>query len=274
MLKTPAAIDYQPLGFRKTTNFFEVILENWPSVVMVFSVRIDTIQGYDSVDKTFKEYFSTGEDYSLLAGNLQIEHSKIISINQIHSSKILTLGDIQKGNDTGDAIISSEVGYYPSVKTADCQAILIIDPIKKISVAVHAGWRGTVQRITRQVIWELQSKFGCNPVDMIAALGPSIGACCYEVDETVLKPFKASIPEAEQFISELRIHDPSTKTSRMSKRIDLRMANKKELTMSGLRPENIRDLNLCTHCNERIFHSYRRNRSNPGRMIALAGFRN
>ncbi|MGD9818533.1 MAG: peptidoglycan editing factor PgeF [Desulfomonilaceae bacterium] len=274
MLKTRPAINYQPLGFRKATNFFEVILENWPSVVMVFSVRIDTTQGYNSFDKPFEKYFSTDDDYSLLARNLQIEQSKIICINQIHGSKILSAGDVQKGNDRGDAIISTEVGYYPSVKTADCQAILIIDPIKKISVAVHAGWRGTVQRITHKVIWELQSKFECNPVNMIAALGPSIGACCYEVDETVLKPFKASIPEAEQFISELRIHDPSTKTCRMSKRIDLRKTNKKELTMSGVRPENIRDLNLCTYCNERIFHSYRRNRANPGRMIALAGFRN
>ena len=262
-------------GFQERKNFFEVILEDHPDAMMIFSVRMDcsqrdlTLYTSNSTQDKFPEDY----DYMILSDSLEIDRSRIIFINQVHGSQILTLEDRENGEICGDAVLSSKAGYYPSVKTADCQAILILDPVRKVSAAVHAGWRGTVQRITRDVIRKMKSLYGSQPEDLIAALGPSVGTCCYEVDEKVLEPFRKEIPSAERCIRELKLVDPASGKERISTRIDLRQANRSELTLAGVRADRIRDLDLCTHCNDRLFYSYRRDGASPGRLIALAGFR-
>ncbi len=193
-------------------------------------------------------------------------------IEQVHGSKIVTPKK-EPEPFVGDAVITDGTDCYPSIKTADCQAILIIDPIRKVTAAIHAGWKGTVQRITRKVILELETAYGCSPSDLIAALGPSVGTCCYEVDEKVIEPFRKSVPDADRFIESYIITDPISGINRISSRLDLRRTNKHELLESGVSQGNIRDLGLCTQCHDTMFYSYRRDGANPGRLIALAGFR-
>lgn len=263
-----------PEGFRKKKEFFEVILDDHPEAAMIFSMRLDLPQSLDDL-KQFEIQDSlaiSDSDYHYLAKKLNVEESRIISLNQVHGSEIVIMNSGTPSLE-GDAIITGEAGCFPSIKTADCQAVLIIDPVKRITAAIHAGWRGTVQRITHKVILELEASFGCCASDLIAALGPSIGTCCYEVDETVLQPFRRCIPDAEQFVETFRITDPVTDIERLSSRIDLRKVNRFELSEAGVRTENIKDLNLCTQCHDSLFYSYRRDGANPGRLIALAGFR-
>ncbi len=258
-------------GFRRKETFYEVILDDYSGAVMVFSMRLDLIPAFKkSPDKEIEN--ENDRDYHFLSRQLNLDPSGIVFIDQIHGSKIVTL---KKDAEPllGDAVISDETGCYPSIKTADCQAILIIDPIKRVTAAIHAGWRGTVQRITRKVILELETAFGCHPSDFIAALGPSVGTCCYEVDEKVIEPFRKSIPDAYRFIESYMITDPVSGLDRLSSRIDLRRTNRHELIESGVNPANVKDLGLCTQCHGTMFYSYRRDGANPGRLIALAGFR-
>ncbi len=263
-------------GFQLTENFFEVVLEECPEAVMVFSVRMDVRAGFSggSGDKSINAVIDDEHDYKCLSTDLAIDLSRIILVNQTHGSRIFTLGENDSLQSRCDAIISDKSGYYPSIRTADCQAILIIDPVRKVSAAVHAGWRGTVMRITRKVVSKLIDDHGSSPIDLIVALGPSVGTCCYEVDDRVIRPLEDAIPAARSFVEEHRVFDVKTGVERISRRLDLRKTNKQELLDSGVTPENIRDLNLCTSCNDKLFYSYRRDGANPGRLIALTGFRN
>ena len=258
-------------GFRRKETHYEVILDDHPGAVMVFSVRLDLIPDFDGSPENEIEKNSDG-DYKFLSRQLNIDPERIVFVDQVHGSKIVTLNEEAKPL-VGDAVITDEGGYYPSIKTADCQAILILDPIRRVTAAIHSGWRGTVERITRKVIIELEAAFGCRPSDLIAALGPSVGTCCYEVDEKVIKPFRESIPDAERFIESYIITDPISGMDRISRRLDIRGINRHELIESGVNQENIKDLNLCTKCHNTMFYSYRRDGANPGRLIALAGFR-
>ncbi len=84
-----------------------------------------------------------------------------------------------------DAMITAVPGVYPAIKTADCVPILLMDRVGRVAAAVHAGWRGTVKRITRKVVQIMKDRFKSRVQDIVAAVGPAIGACCYEVDDTV-----------------------------------------------------------------------------------------
>ena len=258
-------------GFRRKETHYEVILDDHPGAVMVFSVRLDLIPAFDGSPENEIEN-DNDRDYQFLSGQLNVDPARIVFIDQVHGSKIVTRNE-EAERLVGDAVIIDQEGYYPSIKTADCQAILILDPIRRVSAAIHAGWRGTVERITKKVIIELENAFGSRPSDLIAALGPSVGTCCYEVDEKVITPFRESMPDAERFIESYLITDPISGMDRISRRLDLRRANRHELIDSGVNQENIKDLNLCTKCHNTMFYSYRRDGANPGRLIALAGFR-
>ena len=258
-------------GFRRKETHYEVILDDHPGAVMVFSVRLDLIPDFDGSPENEIEN-DNDRDYQFLSGQLNVDPARIVFIDQVHGSKIVTRNE-EAERLVGDAVIIDQEGYYPSIKTADCQAILILDPIRRVSAAIHAGWRGTVERITKKVIIELENAFGSRPSDLIAALGPSVGTCCYEVDEKVITPFRESMPDAERFIESYLITDPISGMDRISRRLDLRRANRHELIDSGVNQENIKDLNLCTKCHNTMFYSYRRDGANPGRLIALAGFR-
>jgi hypothetical protein len=114
----------------------------------------------------------------------------------------------------------------------------------------------------------MKSRYGTNPTDLIAGLGPAIGPCCYEVDEVVLKPFRQGFAQAEQFI----IRSKSGDRSKESFRLDLVGANRFELIQEGVPSTNIHSTELCTSCNTALFFSYRRDGVKSGRHLALTGF--
>ena len=206
----------------------------------------------------------------IFSDHLGIESSQIITLNQEHGDTIVIVDQIPGTTLAGDAIIAVNSGLYPSIKTADCLPILIIDPVKKISAAIHAGWRGTVLRITRKVVLTLVNDFKCNYESIIVALGPAIGLCCYEVDQTVLKPLFSEIPWAEKFTAQA---DTDPQQFLKKRRLDLVAINHQELINLGIFPENIHVVKMCTSCNRDKLFSYRRDGVISGRNIAVTGFR-
>ncbi|HLO04968.1 MAG TPA: peptidoglycan editing factor PgeF [Symbiobacteriaceae bacterium] len=95
-----------------------------------------------------------------------------------------------------DAIISDQPGLALVVTAADCVPVLLYDPVRRAVGAVHAGWRGTVLGIAGKAVQAMVQTYGCNPADILAEVGPSIGSCCYEVDEAVAGPVRAQFGEA------------------------------------------------------------------------------
>jgi YfiH family protein len=183
--------------------------------------------------------------------NLPSEIPNLATLNQIHSASCIEAGGRSGILGKGDALLENTPGAIIAVKTADCLPILLVDARRRAVAAVHAGWRGTAARIVPAAITAMQERFGSEAADMQAAIGPGIGACCYEVGPEV----------AGQFGIEGRAH------------LDLAAANRRQVLETGLSPARIYTANLCTMCVAEDFHSYRRDREAAGRMYSFAGVR-
>ena len=146
------------------------------------------------------------------------------------------------------------------VMVADCVPVVLFDPVKRVSAVIHAGWRGTVHRITCNTIREMVECFGCNPADILAGIGPSIGPCCYEVGEDVRKFVEQSFGTTKGYLIQ--------KQDYVKLHFDLWYANRKQLTDHGVKPENIEMSELCTQCHPDIFFSSRASGGVTGRFAA------
>ena len=158
--------------------------------------------------------------------------------------------------------MTQTAGIALAILVADCLPILIADPATKTVAAVHSGWRGTRARILGKTIRNMQEAFGCDPLNMLIAIGPAIRVCCYEVGTEVAGKFEAAYPGC-------RLATPA-KPGRYF--LDLRRALDVQLAESGVPPGNVSDMGGCTRCNSREFHSYRADGERAGRMMAVIGY--
>jgi YfiH family protein len=134
-----------------------------------------------------------------------------------------------------------------------------VDPVRGQVAAAHAGWRGTAAGVGVRAV-EALARAGSRPEDLVAALGPSIGACCYEVGDELREAFS---PGAARFFRpgpRGRFH------------LDVRAENARQLVAAGLRPEAVHHVDDCTRCRAELYHSYRRDGRGAGRMISFVGF--
>jgi YfiH family protein len=172
----------------------------------------------------------------------------LATLKQIHSATCVAACGRAGVLGDGDALLENTPGCAVAVKTADCIPILLVDVRRRAVAAVHAGWRGTVARIGPAALDAMRDSFGAAPSDVLAAIGPGIGACCYEVGPEV----------AAEFGREGRAH------------IDLADENRLQLERAGVRAVYV--AGLCTRCRDE-FHSFRRDREAAGRMYSFAGVR-
>jgi purine-nucleoside/S-methyl-5'-thioadenosine phosphorylase / adenosine deaminase len=162
-----------------------------------------------------------------------------------------------------DALVTDEPGLLLAIRTADCLPILIADPERNAVAVVHAGWRGTLAGVTEAAIAELALAFGSKPASLVAALGPSIRACCYEVGPEVEEAFRQRSPENQAYF--LR-PDPKARA-----RLDLVAAARAALRRSGVPTPQIHIADFCTACRTDLFFSHRKEGANTGRMMAVIG---
>ena len=174
-------------------------------------------------------------------------------LHQVHSAKVLESRECGPGVE-GDALITGEQGVFVGVKTADCVPLLIADPVHRAVAAVHAGWRGTLSGIAAVAIARMGEAFQSRPEDLVVAIGPSIGLCCFEVGPEVAVEFGRIFPERG---------DLHQKT-----RLDLREANLRQLLNAGVPGSQIDTDPPCTYCGGAEFYSWRRDRILGQRMFA------
>ncbi len=177
--------------------------------------------------------------------------------HQVHGVRVnvATTEPFPEGTQ-GDIVITNQPGLAVGVFVADCVPLLIHAPDVGAVAAVHAGWRGTGQEGARVAVQALQSTYGADPGQMVAAIGPSIKGCCYEVG--------AEVAEAMQ-----RLPDPEACLTPRGDRwlFDVQEANRQQLQAAGLASGNVHVSGLCTHCREDLFFSYRRDGAQSGRLI-------
>jgi YfiH family protein len=173
---------------------------------------------------------------------------------QIHSAtvrRIETPGHVPEC----DGLITGVPGVVLSVTVADCLPVLLADPVTRTVGAVHAGWRGTSACIAARAVELLADQCGVRPSDLIAYLGPSARSCCYEVGEEVAALFDG----------------PAVRTDQGKYYLDLRAANERQLLDYGVSPQNIESSPDCTISRPELYHSFRRDGSRSGRMMAVIG---
>jgi polyphenol oxidase len=208
---------------------------------------------------------------------------QLIPLKQIHSDVIHLFPAAPSEPCKGDASITNRPGLLLAVQTADCVPILLVDAKKRAIAAIHAGWRGTLARIATKAIGQMQMHFGTNPSDLLAAIGPSIGPCCYEVGTEVATQFHSQFADAPDWFDEFRTGDepnpvqwlnmmpPGHQPPPQNVRLDLKKANRAQLLAAGLRPQNIFTSDLCTACRPNLLFSYRKQGPRSARLLSVIG---
>jgi hypothetical protein len=181
---------------------------------------------------------------------------------QTHSDHVVlvTSGTNQNTIADTDALITNEPGLFVCVQTADCVPVLLYDPQKKVVAAVHAGWRGTVSKITQKTVRKMTEKYNCNPSAIMAGIGPSIHIHAYEVGTEVVEAVEANFSNSSSLLK------PSLTKGHAY--FDLWEANKMVLIESGIPEENIEVMGLCSFEHAGLFYSARRDGVVTGRMIS------
>ncbi|MBQ0111162.1 MAG: peptidoglycan editing factor PgeF [Oscillospiraceae bacterium] len=198
-----------------------------------------------------------------------INHHHLVFSQQEHTDNIRVISkeDIGKGitkrrdYHAVDALISNIPDCGLVTQYADCIPLLFYDKVHKVIAAAHGGWRGTVAEIARKTVEKMTERFGCNPADIVAAIGPGICQDCYEVDEAVSMPLRR--------LNGLDFSECLTELDEGKFLLDLKEVNRQIMVNAGIKPENIEVSPLCTCCNSHIFHSHRATGGHRGNNAAI-----
>jgi YfiH family protein len=173
-----------------------------------------------------------------------------VNLRQIHSDIVVNAGAEACGVlGDGDGLVTSQPDLWIGVRTADCAPVILADPVHRAAAVVHAGWRGTVGMIVAKAVERMEAQFGSRAADLVAAVGPAIGPCCYEVGPEVAEKFAPWRRDAGSHVD-----IPGTLRQQLME----------------LRVKQIEVMGGCTRCATGRYHSFRRDGDASGRMISAA----
>ncbi|MCX7981408.1 MAG: peptidoglycan editing factor PgeF [Syntrophales bacterium] len=212
---------------------------------------------------TLNVSFEVGDDpnnvksnRSLIAKNFGLLESDFFFLHQIHSNRVILADKRKNHTQAADAVITQEAGIALAIKTADCVPIFLCDVERLAVAAIHAGWRGTVLNIAPNTVLAMEKNFGTERKKIMAAIGPGIRACCYEVDSEIFSLF-APWEGSGALKKEHKCY------------VDLAQVNMTQLLKCGIKEENISLIELCTSCEKNLFFSYRREQGRTGRQLSF-----
>ncbi len=229
------------------------------------------------------------ENRAKFAAAIAAKQMPLVTLRQIHSDVIHIAAVPAADAPKADALATRTPGLLLGVQTADCVPILLADTRQRAVAAIHSGWRGTLARIVVKALGRMRMEFGTRPRDVVAALGPAIGRCCYEVGPEVAQAFAAQFPGAAEWFDGpfdqlahgeeplwlpwLTMMPPGHVPPPPRVQLDLRAANRWQLVDAGVPEAQIAVNDLCTACRTDLLFSYRREGAKTGRMIAVIGIR-
>ncbi len=194
-----------------------------------------------------------------LAGFLNVERTGIVRVRQVHGCDVIGVGggrELAPGQ-TADALVSTDTSRPVAVAVADCVPVLLADRRRRAVAAVHAGWRGTAARVVVAAVQALE-RTGVSASDLVAAIGPSIGPCCYQVDARVRDASLAGSSRAAEWF---------TPDGDGHWRLDLWLANHDQLIEAGVSRDAIHVARFCTADHLDDCFSYRKEGAAAGRMF-------
>jgi len=216
----------------------------------------------------------------------------LITLRQFHSDVIHVVSEPKPAKEDvpqADALVTRAPELLLGVQTADCVPILLADTRHRVVAAIHAGWRGTLARIAVKALGRMRMEFGTRAGNVVAALGPAIGRCCYEVGPEIAQAFATQFPAAADWFDGpfeqlshgeeplwlpwLTMMPPGHVPPPPRVQLDLRAANRWQLMDAGVPESQIDVSDLCTACRADLLFSYRREGAKTGRMMAVIGVR-
>jgi YfiH family protein len=241
-----------------------------PFAAHIFTTRAWTLA--NAVDLA-----GSGTQWSEVARALEVSPDRLIQVRQVHGAEVAVA---RESADTPDAdiIVSCEPDRALAIRVADCVPLLLVDRLTGAIAAAHAGWRGLALRVPEVTVAALAREYGSRRSDLIAAIGPSIGACCYEVGADVRESFSVSgHAEADlaRWFHHVPVADPGnpplnglTPARHGRWFLDTETAAREQLAAAGLSSEQIFAARLCTASHPEVFCSYRRDGKGAGRLAA------
>ncbi len=244
-----------------------------------FSTRVGGVS--EGQWKSMNLNFKQGDDPEKVMENYRIfcraagfDVNTLVSSSQDHHTNVrcVTRADCGIGiwrehdRPSVDALVTNEPNVTLVTHYADCTPLYFADPEKKVIALAHAGWKGTVGKIGEAVVETMQDKYGCDPTDIIAVIGPAVGFCCYEVDTPVYEEFAS--------LTELKPAYFTKSLGRGKYRLDLKETNRRMLLEAGLLSINITISDVCTKCNSGLLYSHRASGGKRGGLVAMMGIKN
>lgn len=221
--------------------------------------------------------FTNGDDISAVKENCRRlfaaigseNHERLVLSRQEHTDiiRVVTEEDAGKGFTKErdytevDGMITNLPGIPLVTLYADCVPLIFLDPVKKVIGTAHSGWKGTVQEIGRKTVEKMGAVYGCDPSDIIAAILPCIGKCCYEVDMPLFDAFSK--------VEYVNVDEIMTPVGEGKFMLDLVEANRQILLAAGILPEHLTVTDVCTCCNADTLHSHRATGGMRGNLAAV-----
>ncbi len=202
-------------------------------------------------------------NHARIYAHLSLGADQVATPVQVHSSRVaaVTVEDVGTELPNTDGLVTNIPGVALLLRFADCQPILLYDPVVHALGLIHAGWRGVAQAIARRAVETMQETFGSRPQDLIAGLGPAIGPCCYTVGHNVASAMGYVLPDWHQ----------AMRQEEDGWHLDLSAANAQQLAAAGV--PKIEQAHLCTACHNDIFFSHRADAGRTGRFAVVAYLR-
>lgn len=208
--------------------------------------------------------YGVGDRSGVVASNRDIVSRRmgglrLVFVRQVHGAGVVVLkageapGPDSGAPLTGDALVTDIRGTGLVIQTADCQAVMLYDPRKQVAANVHSGWRGSIRNIIGETVRAMTSRFGCDPADIHAGIGPSLGPCCGEFIH-----YREEIPP------------PFWKYKGANRHFDFWAASRDQLSEAGIPEGNIFSSRMCTRCRTDLFFSYR-GEGSTGRLAMVIG---
>jgi polyphenol oxidase len=273
-------------------------LAKLPWLVHAFSTRhggVSRVYGGNALNLGFTQHESrhaVERNRELFLTRLGVGHGRkpwpLVTLRQVHSDLIHCVERVPDQILVGDGLITDAPKLLLAVQTADCLPVIVVDRKRRAVGVFHAGWRGTVKRIVEKGIGEMRRHFGSDSRNLVAAIGPGIHGCCYEVGRDVRNRFETQFAYAAQLFREVKQSDPVREKypllfltarapghSQLPVKIflDLVEANRRQLIDAGLTPKNIEASSLCTACRPDLLFSFRADKGATGRLMGVVGIK-
>lgn len=265
-------------------------MQSNPRLTAGFTTRIGGVSkgDFDSLNCGLHVADAPGdvvENRRRLAGALALPFEACTYAEQVHGKEIQVVTRRQRGAgynsreqalQAKDGFITNESGVYLHALFADCVPLYFYDPVHKAVGLAHAGWKGTALGIAKAVPEAMSAAYGTKPRELKAAIGPSIGVCCYEVDDAVIARMDKVIGELGLTAGDEQEGEDSPMYIRQTNgkyRLNLQQLNRQIMIKAGILPSNIELSGLCTSCRLDLFYSHRKEGGSTGRMAAWIGLR-